>query len=68
MFGKTVQAVCEDGVAQLCAEVEHPALWSAEHPHLYPYTLRVYDETGACTEQITGRAGLRRIEIGRAHV
>lgn len=63
VFGKTVQATCENGAATLCAEVDHPALWSAEHPHLYDYILRVYDENGTCTEQIIGRAGLRRIEM-----
>ena len=40
-----------------------PDLWSAEHPNLYHYTIKVYDGEGKLLEKIPGRIGFRRFEL-----
>ncbi len=44
-------------------EVDHPALWSAEHPELYTLTVELFDESGNCVEYISQNIGFRRFEM-----
>ncbi len=44
-------------------EVQHPMLWSSEHPLLYELCLQVYDEEGNIQEYISEKIGFRRFEI-----
>ena len=44
-------------------EVEHPKLWSAEHPELYTLTVELFDESGNCVEYISQNIGFRRFEM-----
>ena len=44
-------------------EVEHPRLWSAEHPELYTLTVELFDESGNCVEYISQNIGFRRFEM-----
>ena len=44
-------------------EVEHPKLWSAEHPELYTLTVELFDESGNCVEFISQNIGFRRFEM-----
>lgn len=43
--------------------VEHPVLWSAEHPNLYDLTIVVYDENDEMQEIIPQRIGFRRFAM-----
>ena len=43
-------------------EVNHPNLWSAEHPELYTLTVELLDESGDCVEYISQNIGFRRFE------
>ncbi len=63
-FGKTVKKTfaATDKKAVLELEIEQPALWSAEHPNLYPYTIEVEDTDG-CVEVVSAKAGFRRFEL-----
>ena len=44
-------------------EVNHPNLWSAEHPELYTLTVELPDESGNCVEYISQNIGFRRFEM-----
>ena len=44
-------------------EVNHPNLWSAEHPELYTLTVELLDESGNCVEYISQSIGFRRFEM-----
>ena len=44
-------------------EVNHPILWSAEHPELYTLTVELFDESGNCVEYISQNIGFRRFEM-----
>lgn len=44
-------------------EVEHPKLWSAEHPELYTLTVELFDESGNCVEYISQNIGFCRFEM-----
>lgn len=44
-------------------EVNHPNLWSAEHPELYTLTVELLDESGDCVEYISQNIGFRRFEM-----
>ncbi len=50
-----------DGV--LTFELTAPLLWSAEQPNLYDVVLEVRDASGALTEIVPQRVGVRRFEI-----
>lgn len=43
--------------------VNHPNLWSAEHPELYTLTVELLDESGNCVEYISQNIGFRRFEM-----
>ena len=44
-------------------EVNHPNLWSAEHPELYTLMVELLDESGDCVEYISQNIGFRRFEM-----
>ena len=44
-------------------EVNHPNLWSAEHPEIYTLTVELLDESGNCVEYISQNIGFRRFEM-----
>ena len=44
-------------------EIDRPALWSAEDPHLYDLTVEVYDERHVLQEVIPEKVGFRRFEM-----
>ena len=44
-------------------QVDHPKLWSAEHPNLYNLSIDLKDESGNVTEHITKRIGIREVSI-----
>ena len=44
-------------------EVNHPNLWSAEHPELYTLTVELFDENGNSVEFISQNIGFRRFEM-----
>ena len=44
-------------------EVNHPNLWSAEHPELYTLTVELLDESGNSVEFISQNIGFRRFEM-----
>ena len=44
-------------------EVNHPNLWSAEHPDLYTLTVELFDESGNSVEFISQNIGFRRFEM-----
>ena len=44
-------------------EVNHPNLWSAEHPELYTLTVELLDESGNCVEYISQNIRFRRFEM-----
>ncbi|MBP6964935.1 MAG: hypothetical protein KBC96_11070 [Armatimonadetes bacterium] len=48
---------------RLSQVVSKPRLWSAEHPNLYPLTVRLLDERGKAAETVTRRIGIREVEI-----
>ena len=43
--------------------VNHPNLWSAEHPELYTLTVELLDESRNCVEYISQNIGFRRFEM-----
>lgn len=63
-LGQTVRRefAAADQLAVLELEIDQPLLWSAEAPHLYPYTIEVEDADG-CVEVVSGKAGFRRFEL-----
>ena len=60
--GETVRADAADTVT-LQLTVEHPRLWSAELPWLYPLTIQLLDEAGTVLETSTLNVGLREFGI-----
>ncbi|WP_203567924.1 glycoside hydrolase family 2 TIM barrel-domain containing protein [Aestuariimicrobium ganziense] len=51
------------GEGRLQVRVDDPHLWSAEDPHLYRMVLEVLDESGAVSEVVVQRVGIRRFGI-----
>ena len=45
------------------ADIAHPRLWSAEHPHLYTLHLSLVDSLGNVLEQVAQRVGFRSVKI-----
>ncbi len=45
------------------AEIDNVALWSAEHPHLYPLVVSVYDAEEVLQEVIPLQAGFREFKL-----
>ena len=48
-------------VPVLC-ELVHPKLWSAEKPHLYPYSVELIDKKGHVIEHFDYHLGVKRVE------
>ena len=62
--GRTVaQGTATSRTAETVLDVERPALWSAEQPHLYTLLASVRDERGRVTEVVRQNVGFRRVEI-----
>jgi autotransporter-associated beta strand protein len=57
-----------NGKATFTQIINQPRLWSAEFPNLYDLVLRVKDATGAITETVSNRVGIREITISNAVV
>jgi beta-galactosidase/beta-glucuronidase len=51
-----------DGRAELVQILDHPRLWSAEHPNLYNLAIHL-SKDGQVTEQFTKRIGIREVSI-----
>ncbi len=58
---KTV--VNPNGPTEILQPVEHPRLWSAEHPNLYTLSVNLLDAKGQTTETIIRRIGIREVSI-----
>ena len=43
--------------------MEHPRLWSAEKPHLYPFSVELLDKKGAVVEHFDYHLGVKKVEI-----
>ncbi len=52
-----------DGPTEMIQTVEHPRLWSAEHPNLYTLLVNLIDSKGQTTETLTSRIGVREVSI-----
>lgn len=48
---------------KLSVDVFSPILWSAEHPHLYDFSVRILSNDGEILEQTHLKAGFRKIYI-----
>ena len=44
-------------------DIDNVSPWSAEHPNLYNYIIRVTDENDVTKEVVSGNVGFRRVEI-----
>jgi beta-galactosidase/beta-glucuronidase len=53
----------DQGHLELVQIVDHPRLWSAEYPNLYPLTVHLKDEKGQTIEEVHERAGIREVSI-----
>ena len=47
---------------KLAYTIQNPQLWSAEKPHLYPYSLELIDKEGNIVEHFDYHLGLKKIE------
>jgi beta-galactosidase len=52
-----------NGHVELVQTIDHPRLWSAEHPDLYGLSVDVRDGAGRPVEHVTRRVGLREVSI-----
>ena len=43
-------------------DMENPILWSAEKPHLYPFSIELYDKRGNEIEHFDYHLGVKRVE------
>lgn len=53
----------ESGSGKLTAEVQSPALWSAEKPNLYRLLITLRDDKGNIIETIARRIGFREVKL-----
>jgi hypothetical protein len=44
--------------------IEHPVLWSPDHPFLYDLTLRVKDRQGRIVDEVSAYFGMRSVAVG----
>ena len=47
---------------QLHYQLDNPKLWSAEHPHLYPFSIELRDARDAVVEHFDYHLGVKRVE------
>jgi hypothetical protein len=57
------QDVGADGRVELVQTLDHPGLWSAEHPNLYRLDVDLTDASGRSIERVTRRIGVREVSI-----
>ena len=66
--GKTIEGRLKSLVAgdsthiQLIYQMEHPRLWSAEKPNLYPFSVELCDAKGSVVEHFDYHLGVKRVE------
>lgn len=66
--GKTIEGRLKSLVAgdsthiQLMYQMEHPRLWSAEKPNLYPFSVELCDAKGSVVEHFDYHLGVKRVE------
>ena len=66
--GKTIEGRLNGLVAgdtthiQLKYQMEHPRIWSAEKPNLYPFSVELYDAKGFVVEHFDYHLGVKRVE------
>ena len=66
--GKTIDgqlkelAVGDTTHMQLTYLMNHPKLWSAEKPNLYPFSIELQDQKGATIERFDYHLGVKRVE------
>ncbi len=66
--GKTIEGRLNGLVAgdtthiQLKYQMEHPRIWSAEKPNLYPFSVELYDAKGSVVEHFDYHLGVKRVE------
>ena len=51
---------------KLICEMEHPRLWSAEKPDLYPFSVELRDRRGRVVEHFDYHFGIKKVEIAGA--
>ena len=47
---------------ELFGQIDHPRLWSAEKPNLYPFSIELADKKGNITEHFDYHFGVKRVE------
>ena len=57
LLGRSQGEVC------LHYTIDHPLLWSAEKPHLYPFSIELQDEQGATIEHFDYHLGVKKVEV-----
>ena len=66
--GKTIEgrlsglAAGDSTHIQLTYQMDHPKLWSAEKPNLYPFSIELYDSKGSIVEHFDYHLGVKRVE------
>ena len=48
---------------QMTSVIDRPQLWSAETPHLYPFTLELRDADGTVVEHFDYHLGVKKVEV-----
>ena len=66
--GKTIEgrlkslAAGDSAHLQLTYQIDHPRLWSAEKPNLYPFSIELHDAKGSVVEHFDYHLGVKRVE------
>ena len=53
----------DGGEATLHHTIDNPHLWSAEKPHLYPFSLELQDKKGKVIEHFDYHLGVKKVEV-----
>ena len=48
---------------ELTYQMENPLLWSAEKPHLYPFSVELVDKDGSVVEHFDYHLGVKKVEV-----
>ena len=56
-------AAGDTATLNLTCQIENPQLWSAEKPHLYPYSIELRDKKGQVIEHFDYHLGVKKVEI-----
>ena len=65
--GQVVATITGATGAGLHLPVEHPTLWSPEHPFLYNLRIRLKDRQGRVVDEVTSYFGMRSVSVGRVN-